>query len=191
MYPDKYNAYQVPLKQLSNLPHRHEGYKSKTFAIPIQDMWIGITLAFITHTKYEKKPFCQKITPYTAEGRELFVKAKGKPLPKNRPSINTSENLKLSVYAEGKMNFEYFMNREYAFNRDKGKCKCCKVSLFDNPDRQCHHVDNKLPIEKINKVPNLAWVCKSCHRMIHNSPIPENLDLKVRKKIEKYRQKLK
>lgn len=31
MYPDKYNAYQIPLQQLSNLPHRHEGYKSKTF----------------------------------------------------------------------------------------------------------------------------------------------------------------
>lgn len=121
----------------------------------------------------------------------MYIKAKGKPLPKNRPSVNTSEDLRMSVYAEGKMNFEYFMNREYAFNRDKGKCKCCKVPLFDNPDRQCHHADNKLPIEKINKVPNLAWVCKTCHRMIHNSPIPENLDLKVRKKIEKYRQKLK
>ena len=23
-------------------------------------------------------------------------------------------------------NFEYFMNREYAYNRDKGKCKCWK-----------------------------------------------------------------
>lgn len=191
MYPDKYNAYQIPLQQLSNLPHRHEGYKSKTFAIPIQGMWIGITLAFITHTKYEKIPFCQRITPYTEEGRKLYIKAKGKPLPKNRPSVNTSEDLRMSVYAEGKMNFEYFMNREYAFNRDKGKCKCCKVPLFDNPDRQCHHADNKLPIEKINKVPNLAWVCKTCHKMIHNSPIPENLDLKVRKKIEKYRQKLK
>ena len=107
----------------------------------------------------------------------MYIKAKGKPLPKNRPSVNTSEDLRMSVYAEGKMNFEYFMNREYAFNRDKGKCKCCKVPLFDNPDRQCHHADNKLPIEKINKVPNLAWVCKTCHRMIHNSPIPENLDV--------------
>lgn len=84
------------------------------------------------------------------------------------------------------------MNREYAFNRDKGKCKCCKVPLFDNPDRQWPPCGiNKLPIEKINKVPNLAWVCKTCHKMIHNSPIPENLDLKVQKENRKIQTKIK
>lgn len=191
MYPYKYNEYQVSLAQLSNLPHRHEGYKSKTFAIPLQGMWVGITLAFITHTQYEKKPFCQRITPYTKEGRNLYIKSRDKPLPRSRPSINSSEDIRMSVYAVSKRNFEYFMNREYAFNRDKGECKCCKVYLYNNPERQCHHVDNSLPIEKVNKVNNLAWVCSACHKMIHNSPIPENTDLKIRKKIEKYRQKLK
>jgi len=192
MYPDKYNAWQVPLSQLSNLPHRHKGYKSKTFAIPIEEKWIGITMAFITHTKYEKRPFNQRMTPFTEMGRSLYVRyrSNNKPLPMNRPSINTSEDIRMAVYAKGKMNFEYFMNREYAFNRDKGKCKCCGVSLFDTPLRQCHHVDNKLPLEKINKVPNLAWVCERCHRMVHNSPIPAQTDPKTRKKIEKYRQKL-
>lgn len=96
----------------------------------------------------------------------------------------------MAVYSKGKMNFEYFMNREYAFNRDKGKCKCCGVSLSDNIQRQCHHVDNKLSMEKINKVSNLAWVCEVCHQMIHNSPIPLDTDPKTVKKIEKYRQKL-
>lgn len=193
MYPDKYNEWQIPLKDLSNLPHRHEGYISKTFAIPYEDMWIGITMAFITHVRYEVKPFNQKMTPYTPEGRKIYVnyRNKNKPLPKDRPSINTSDDLRMAVYAENKMNFEYFMNREYAFNRDKGKCRCCKTPLYENPTANCHHVDNKLPIDKINKVNNLAWVCRSCHLMIHGSEIPESLDTKVVKKIEKFREKLK
>lgn len=193
MYPDKYNEWQIPLKDLSNLPHRHEGYISKTFAIPYEDMWIGITMAFITHVRYEAKPFNQKMTPYTPEGRKIYVnyRNKNKPLHKDRPSINTSDDLRMAVYAENKMNFEYFMNREYAFNRDKGKCRCCKTPLYENPTANCHHVDNKLPIDKINKVNNLAWVCRSCHLMIHGSEIPESLDTKVVKKIEKFREKLK
>ena len=193
MYPDKYNEWQIPLKDLSNLPHRHEGYISKTFAIPYEDMWIGITMAFITRVRYEAKPFNQKMTPYTPEGRKIYVnyRNKNKPLPKDRPSINTSDDLRMAVYAENKMNFEYFMNREYAFNRDKGKCRCCKTPLYENPTANCHHVDNKLPIDKINKVNNLAWVCRSCHLMIHGSEIPESLDTKVVKKIEKFREKLK
>ena len=83
------------------------------------------------------------------------------------------------------------MNREYAFNRDKGQCKCCKINLNGNIEKHCHHVNNKMSIDKINKVSNLAWVCSKCHRMIHNSPIPENTDLQTIKKIEKYRNKLK
>lgn len=79
------------LKDLSNLLHRHEWYISKTFAIPYEDMWIGITMAFITHIRYEAKPFNLKMTPYTPEGRMIYVnyRNKNKPLPKDRPSINT------------------------------------------------------------------------------------------------------
>ena len=189
MYPKKYNAWQIPLKNLSNLPQRHNDYDSKTFAIPINGVWFGLTMAFITHVKYESKPFNQKMTPYTSEGRKIYVqyRNKNKPLPQNRQSINTSDDIKLAVYAKGIYNFEYFMNREYAFNREKGRCKCCKAELYRS-SFHCHHVNNKLPLDKINKVINLAWVCEKCHRMIHNSPIPENTDLKIRKKIEKYRE---
>ena len=52
-FPKHYNKYQIPLEKLCNLPHRHEGYKSKTFAVPIEGEWFGITYAFITHSKYE------------------------------------------------------------------------------------------------------------------------------------------
>lgn len=192
LYPDSYNQMQVPLRMLSNLPHRHEGYDSKTFAIQIEGHWFGITNAFITHSKHESKPFDQKMTPYTADGRRRYInyRSKHKPLPYNRPSINTPEDIMLSVYADGKYNFEYFMNREYAFNRDKGKCKCCGAVFSRAVVKHCHHVNNKLPLDRINKVPNLAWLCAPCHRMVHSSPILPNMDTKTVRKIKKYREKL-
>ena len=33
--------------------------------------------------------------------------------------------------------------------------------------------------------------CIPCHRMVHNSPIPPELDAKAVRKIKKYREKLK
>lgn len=119
LYPQTYNSMQVALKELCNLPHRHEGYKSKTFAIQIEGKWFGITNAFITHSKHENRPFNQRMTPYTAEGRAIYVsyRSRHKPLPLDRPSINTPEDIQLSVYAQNKgwkMNFEYFMNREWS-----------------------------------------------------------------------------
>ena len=196
LFPKQYNQMQVPLKELSNLPHRHEGYDSKTFAIQIDGKWFGITYAFITHSRYESKSFDQKMTPYTEDGRRRYVnyRTKHKPLPCDRPSINTPEDIALSIYASGKgwrANFEYFMNREYAYNRDKGKCKCCGRYFSELIPKHCHHVNPRLPIERINKVPNLAWLCIPCHRMVHNSPIPPELDAKAVRKIKKYREKLK
>ncbi len=188
-YPKHYNKYQVPMEKLCNLPHRHEGYKSKTFAIPIEGKWFGITMAFITHSKYEARPFDQKMTPYTEEGRRRYIhyRSKHKPLPCDRPSINTPNDILLSVYAKTVYNFEYFMNREYAYNRDKGKCKCCKSWLSDEGGRYCYHVKNELPLEKINKVQNLIWLCRNCYRMVNNGPIPPGTDEKVIKKIQKYK----
>lgn len=195
MYPKTYNRYQVPMKCLCNLPQRHSGYDSKTFAVKVEGNWFGITYAFITHSNYEKKPFNQKMTPYTAEGRKLYVsyRDKHKPLPMDRPSVNTPEDLVMAIGCKGshrKYNFEYFMNREYAFNRDKGKCKCCGIALTDDVPRHCHHVSNQKHIEDINKVNNLAWFCIPCHELVHGNKALDGLDSKVAKKIEKYRKKL-
>ena len=99
----------------------------------------------------------------------------------------------MAKYAKGKawkFNFEYFMNREYAYNRDKGKCKCCSLPFSDSISKHCHHVNNKLPIERINKVSNLAWLCESCHRMVHNSLIPSDCNSRTVQKIMRYREKL-
>ena len=184
---------QVPLKVLCNLPDRHKGYDSKTFAVWVEGKWFGITYAFITHSHYEPKPFDQKMTPYTVEGRRRYVnyRAKHKSLPCARPSVNSPNDIAMSAYAKGRMNFEYYMNREYAYSRDKGKCKCCGNAFSPVLQKHCHHVKNKLPLDRINKVPNLVWLCEPCHRMVHNSPIPPELDAKTVGKIMKYREKLK
>lgn len=42
LFPKHFNQMQVPLKTLCNLPHRHEGYKSKTFAVKLKGNWFGI-----------------------------------------------------------------------------------------------------------------------------------------------------
>jgi len=188
-FPKHYNEFQIPLKELCNLPHRHEGYKSKTFAVPIEGKWFGITMAFITHSKYESRPYDQRMTPYTEEGRRIYrnYRSKGKPLPCDRPSVNTARDIQLSVYAKTVFNFEYFMNREYAYNRDKGKCKCCKKPLFLDSKKFCYHVKRELPLEKVNKVQNLIWLCNDCYRMVNNGAIPPDIDEKVLKKIQKYK----
>ena len=193
LYPKRYNSMQVPLKVLCNLPDRHKGYDSKTFAVWVEGKWFGITYAFITHSHYEPKPFDQKMTPYTVEGRRRYVsyRAKHKPLPCDRPSVNSPNDIAMSAYAKGRMNFEYYMNREYAYSRDKGKCKCCGNAFSPMLQKNCHHVKNKLPLDRINKVPNLVWLCEPCHRMVHNSPIPTELNAKTVGKIMKYREKLK
>jgi len=190
-FPKHYNKYQIPLEMLCNLPHRHEGYKSKTFAVPIEGEWFGITYAFITHSKYESKPFDQRMTPYSEEGRRIYsyYRNRSKPLPCDRPSVNTAKDIQLSVYAKTVFNFEYFMNREYAYNRDNGKCKCCKTPLFLDNKKYCYHIKGELPLDKVNKVQNLIWICNSCYRMVNNGPIPPNIDEKVLKRIEKYKQK--
>ncbi len=189
-FPKHYNKYQIPLEKLCNLPHRHEGYKSKTFAVPIEGEWFGITYAFITHSKYESKPFDQRMTPYSEEGRRIYsyYRNRSKPLPCDRPSVNTARDIQLSVYTKTVFNFEYFMNREYAYNRDNGKCKCCKTPLFLDDKKYCYHIKGELPLDKVNKVQNLIWLCNSCYRMVNNGPIPPNIDEKVLKRIEKYKQ---
>lgn len=186
-YPKSYNQMQVPLQELANLKERHEGHISKTFAIRLNNKWIGITMAFLTHIKYEAKPFNKKMTPYTEEGRRIYInyRNKHKPLPQDRPTLNDENFQNNGIY-----NFEFYMNREYAYNRDKGKCRCCGKLLLYNL-RTCHHINISLPIEDINKVSNLAWVCNDCHEAIHNEIISENIETKLINKITKFQCKLK
>lgn len=91
---------------------------------------------------------------------------------------------------DGKLNnFEYYIDREYAYNRDKGKCKIYGGYL-NQENRYCHRVEEKLPANAVNKVPNLAWICKNCVEYVHGRDIPKGIQSSGIKKIQKYRSKL-
>ena len=81
------------------------------------------------------------------------------------------------------------MNREYAYNRNNGKCKICGCYLNSN-NWHCHRIDESLLLNKINKVPNLAWLCKSCDKYIHGNELPLGYNTSKIKKIERYKTKL-
>ncbi len=187
MYQKHHKKYRVLLEELTNRPQRHKGYKSRTYAIRIGEMNIGITKAFITHSQWIKRPYNQQTTPYTEEGRDLYLRQTNKKLPLNRPPLYDNEEL--AQCKEDKLNFEFYMNREYAYNRDGGKCKICGEKLVES-NRHCHWINENEPTNKINKVANLAWFCKRCDGYVHSEDIPKGIDNSKIKKIRKYRSKL-
>lgn len=197
----------VPIHQLHNRPNRHlydeKGKKlknkriNKTYAVRHEGMLIGVTHAAITGIKYGEK-LRKGLTPYTKEGRELFYNEKKK---KNPPmartplydevlvELNSTSPNRKDIY-----NFEFYMNREYAYNQQlkKGKfiCPACKEPLVEG-NRSCHHKNPNLPIEEVNKVKNLVWLCNKDH-LYADRGIPENIELpKPRKKYIKKLNKIK
>lgn len=188
IFQKQYKKYKVSIESLTNRPERHKGYKSKTYAIKVGDMNIGITKAFITHSQWIRCPYNQKMTPYTEEGRNLYLKqTKKKKLPLSRPPLYDIHTLEQCKDTED--NFEFYMNREYAYNRDGGKCKICGEVLVES-NRHCHRINEKQLLNKVNKVANLAWLCKTCDGYIHNEKLPKGIDNSKIKKIQKYRSKL-
>jgi group II intron reverse transcriptase/maturase len=178
----------IQLNKLTNRPERHAKRKQRTFALFVNDQWIGFTIASATKIEYLKTLFSPKLTPYTQEGRKLHSVITKKTHARDRPPLYSEEELdKIALELRGYYNFEYVMNREYAYNRDKGKCKCCHTALKPG-HRHCHHVRPWLPMEQINKVPQLAWLCASCNLLVHGTNLPN--DKATAKKITKYRELL-
>ncbi len=50
LYPETYMEHFIELNKLTNRPQGHAKYQTKTFAIRVNDMYIGMTKAFITHS---------------------------------------------------------------------------------------------------------------------------------------------
>lgn len=189
MYGKRVKEHVISLEQLSNWPLRHAGHKDTALAVSLNGQWIGFTKAYLTHAQRMGNSFHQAITPYTAEGRELQYRKTKKHAPKVRPPLYENTALLEQTPKKKLYNFEYYMNREYAFNRDKGVCRCCKGKL--NPGHyHCHHINPSLPIIKINKVSNLAWVCESCHSAIHGKGLPDYATGAIRRKIENFQKQL-
>lgn len=104
-------------------------------------------------------------------------------------SIETSE-LVSSGQAGKNYNFEFYMNRAYALNRDKLKCRVCGRWLLTG--KLCtHRINPSLPLGKVNKVSNLASMDRDCFQLVNNKNADiSHLDTKTRKTIEKFRKQL-
>lgn len=186
----RYGGKWVKANKVSNLIGLHSGHNANIPAIEYKGMYIGIT--DINFAKWEN-PMAknQKETPYTPEGRELYNKRMRKKGLKVRvDEVNSSEHaLYIRTNKSPLYNFEYFMNRPYVYNRDKGKCKICNGYVEPNEVR-IHHISPKLPINEVNKTKHLITVHEYCHKLIHNDELPEKLSEDTKKRLAKYRKKL-
>lgn len=185
----RYGGQWIRANEVSNLIGLHYGHKANIPAIKYKDMYIGVT--DINFAKWDN-PRCknQNETPYTPEGRELYNKRmRKKGLKVRTDEVNsTTHAFYIRMSKNPLYNFEYFMNRPYTYNRDKGKCKICGGYIEPNEAR-FHHVDKKLPMNQMNKVKNLITVHQYCHDLIHSNTESTSLSEKTLKNIEKYRNK--
>lgn len=188
----QYKGKMVPAKFTQNLVNIHQNYKTKIPSIKYRDIYIGIThLDFCRWEKSDGKN--PKETPYTEEGRNIyFDRTKKKRKNARFDEILRTETSELVVSGQtGKSyNFEFFMNRAYALNRDRLKCRCCGKWLYHG--KLCtHRINQALPLNKINKVNNLASMDRQCFTLVNNPNLDLNhLETQARKKIEQFRKQL-
>ena len=82
------------------------------------------------------------------------------------------------------------MNKAYALNRDKLKCRICGKWLIDHAP-YTHRINPNLPLEKVNRVNNLITVHKHCYDAINTSSTDiNNYEKDAQRKILSYREKL-
>ncbi|MCL6477861.1 MAG: group II intron reverse transcriptase/maturase [Peptococcaceae bacterium] len=178
--------------EVDNLFSIHSNYKTNIPAIKYQGKSIGITcLSFCNWKKTRLKN--QEETPYTHEGREKYKERTGKkPLAVRADELLTtalSEIIAKRLTGNNLYNFEYYLNRPYAFNRDKGKCRVCGKVLRPGI-AHIHHIRSDLPLSQVNQVKNLASVCDECHYAIHSGNDYSFLGKKTWNKILDFRDKL-
>lgn len=186
----RYGGQWVRADKVSNLIGLHYGHTSHIPAIQYKGMYIGITdINFAKWVNPVSKN--QSETPYTPEGRELYNKRmRRKGLRVRTDEVNSSDHaMYLRMSKHSLYNFEYFMNRPYTYNRDKGKCKICGGYVEPN-EVHIHHINPKLNSELRNKVKNLITVHEYCHKLIHSDSMPENMSEQSLKKLAKYRKLL-
>lgn len=188
----KHGGKLVPANKVDNLRSVHQNYTTKIPAIKYGEQFIGFShLCFVKHTIVKLKN--QNETPYSVKGRNLYHNRTGKlTLLKIADELLNTTLSELIAYGKNNKRlytFEYFLNRAYAFNRDKGKCRVCGMMVTTN-QVNTHHINPALPDDKVNKVPNLATTHSFCHKMIHNNNDYSHLGQKIWKKILNFREKL-
>ena len=183
-----------PAREVNNLIALHSNYSTWIPAIKLpNEQSIGITSpAFCKYQKTYNKN--QEETPFSSKGRELHLKRTRKQLSLARMEeiLQVPEIIKFNKYDKSKKiyNYEYFMNRMYAFNRDKGRCKICVESIINGDKFHCHHISTNLPLQQINKVQNLLSTHSKCNKLIHEKISQDGFSDKAIKNAIKYRKKL-
>lgn len=178
----------------SNRVARHKHRNDRIFYLNIGETKMAITKFGFTQST-DALRINHQMTPYTEEGRTIYQRNSKNNLPllRNGTIYDLQQLEKRNKHGfanrhlqKFRLTFEYLMNREYAYLRDRGKCKCCQLELWTN--FETHHVNPKLPPNLINKVTNLASLCRRCHKLLHSSKDP-NLYLAPLnvKKLLKYR----
>ena len=188
----QYKGKWIPANQVQNLPRVHQQYRQKIPSIKYRDIYIGFTA--LNFCKWE----CalvknQAETPYTETGRQInFKRTKKKRINARLDEMYTERSAEIIAHRKwGRLNnFEFIMNRAYALNRDKLKCKVCGGWLIDCTP-WAHRINPHLPLNKVNRVNNLVSLHKKCFDAVNNpSQDISQFDVKVQKKIIGYREKL-
>ena len=188
----QYKGKWIPANETRNLPRVHQEYRQKIPSMKYRDIYIGITA--LTFCKWQKTlGKNQAETPYTDSGRQLyFERTKKKRIQARLDEVYSDRASNIAITGKwGKLNnFEFFMNRGYALNRDKVKCRVCGGWLIGCTP-YTHRINPNLPLNKVNKVNNLVSVHKKCLNAINdpNMDISE-FDAKAQRKIIGYREKL-
>ena len=188
----QYKGKWIPAIQTQNLPRVHQQYKQKIPSMKYRDIYIGFTA--LSFFKWEKTiPKKEEETPYTEAGRQLFFeRTKKKRIHARLDEMYSEKSARATRYGQwGKLNnFEFIMNRAYALNRDKLKCRVCGGWLISSMP-WAHRVNPNLPLNKVNRVNNLISLHKKCLDAVNNPNYDiSEFDAKAQKKIIGYREKL-
>ncbi|WP_366924192.1 group II intron reverse transcriptase/maturase [Metallumcola ferriviriculae] len=188
----QYKGKWISAKETQNLHNVHKNYNQKIPALKYGDIYIGVTsLTFCKwETIFQKN---QNETPFTEEGRRKHFKRTKKKRQNARLENMLTEKTSMLI-AQGltgkNYNFEFYMNRAYALNRDKLKCRCCGKWLYSETV-YTHRINPNLPINLVNKVSNLASMDKACFELVNDGKAGINhLEPKMRRKIESFRERL-
>ena len=188
----QYKGKWIPANQTQNLPHIHQQYKQKIPSVKYRDIYIGFTA--LTFCRWEQTySKNQAETPYTEAGRQAyFHRTKKKRINARLDEMYPDKTARATSYGQwGKFNnFEFIMNRAYALNRDKLRCRVCGGWLI-TATPWAHRINPNLPLDKVNRVNNLVSLHKKCFIAVNNSSQDiSQFDVKAQKKIIGYREKL-
>ena len=188
----QYKGKWIPAKQTQNLPRVHQQYEQKIPSVKYRDIYVGFTS--LTFCRWEEvTPKKEEETPYTETGRQLyFERTKKKRINTRLDEMYSDKTADIVLRRKwGKLNnFEFIMNRAYALNRDKLKCKVCGGWLIACTP-YTHRVNPYLPLDKVNRVNNLVSLHRNCFEAVNNAKQDiSGFDAKAQKKIIGYRDKL-